>query len=117
MHIFGITSTTFTSGSYQAVSAAQSPKRDMQIAVKSAKDELYENISGFMNNKYDKNEYIHNFVESVNRIDNFSEFNKIERDYISNLVMTLDSAENYDDIPDGYLKWLMNNLLEMKDFT
>ena len=115
MYVFGITNTAFTAARHQTSTVVKLPKNDVQHVVKSGKEELYENINDFMNKKYDKNEYIHNFIESVNNIDNFSEFNTIERDYIRNLMMALDSADNYDDIPDGYLRWFMNNLLERKD--
>ena len=115
MYISGITNTAFAAGRYQTATIIKPQKDNTLNAVKSAKEELYENINSFMNKEYDKNEYIHNFTESVNNIDNFSEFNKIERDYIRNLMMALDSADNYDDIPEGYLMWLMNNLLERKD--
>lgn len=112
MHIFNITNTTFSSG-MTAVRHTNPAKQNLDSA-ESAQNLLYKDIKNFMDKQIDKNVYITNFLKNIEDSENYAQFSNIEQDYIRTIMMTLDSAESVDDIPDGYLKWLMNNLLARK---
>ena len=115
MHIFNITNTTFSSG--MAAAYHTNPIKQNSDNANAAQKVLYEDIKNFMDKNYDKNVYIKNFLKSIKNSNNNAQFSNIEQDYIRTIMMTLDSAESIDDIPDGYLKWLMNNLLARKGYA
>ncbi len=103
MKIYGISSITF------------SAKKNTNT--KFTKDNLYSQIDGYLNNKYDKNTYLKKFSKGVEKIieqKSNSDYNLIEKKYINNLVDLLDTKDGALRIPDNFLKTQMLELLKYK---
>ncbi len=81
------------------------------------KNQFYANIDGFLNNQYDKKEYLKLFSDDVDKIikqNKMKDYTPIERKYINNLISMIDMSDNLGKIPDSYLKTGMENLKKYK---
>ena len=79
------------------------------------KDEFYKQISDFLNQKTDKEEYFQKFFSSLDKVykqGKITEFTPEERKYINNLVSIADMSGNSKIIPDQYLKKNMEELIK-----
>ena len=117
MQIANITNTLFFASRMRTGSKVVSPtnkQSEVSSLQNGTKDALYENINGFLNKKYDKAVYLQNFIENMKNLNDLSDFDNIEHDYISTMMMTLDSVDDFEDISDGYLNWVIRNLCSRK---
>ncbi len=86
-------------------------------SAKFTKENFYNQIDCFLKEQYDEKKYLKLFADSVDKIvkqNSMSEYTPIERKYISNLISIIDMSDNYNKIPNKYLKTNMENLLKFK---
>lgn len=109
MQVINTTNTVFS-----ARRVAASTREGVCNNTERIKKSFYDGIRNFMSDKCSKKDYLQMFQQDIGIFRNLIKFNPIEQDYIRTLQMTVDSCDSIDDIPDGYLKWLMNNMLARK---
>ncbi len=84
---------------------------------KTTKDEFYRNIESFLKKDIDKMEYLKLFSDIVNKIrkeKSYMNFTEAEKNYINDILMTMDLTANLDKISNSYITKNMLSLLKAK---
>ncbi len=79
----------------------------------SVKEDFYSHIKGFLNQNYDKKEYLKLFQQDVDALKKQS-VTPIEKKYIDNLLTTLDLTDKPAKISEQYIVNNMKKLLDGK---
>lgn len=111
MKIYSVNSAIFTAKKVNNSTMSSRSKSEY------SKRDFYNDIDGFLNNKFNKESYVEKFSDGVDNIvrnRTTDKYNSAERAYINNLMSVIEMSEGIERIPDKYLRDCMQDLLKAK---
>lgn len=113
MYIYSINNINFTSNPYKKIIIDKESLDKIKNKTKNpVKKDFYNNIDMYLNKKFSKKEFLDNINKIAYKIDNKVKLNDAEKQYIDDMLTTMDLTAKSDRISDNYLKKNIKELLE-----
>lgn len=105
MHIYSINSINFTANPYKKIEINREALNKIKNNTKNPiKKVFYNNIDMYLDKKFSKKQFLDSINQIAYRIDNKVKLNDAEKQYIDDMITTMDLTAKSDSISDSYIK-------------
>ena len=112
MHIYSINSINFTANPYKKIEINREALNKIKNNTKNpVKKVFYNNIDMYLDKKFSKKQFLDSINQIAYRIDNKVKLNDAEKQYIDDMITTMDLTAKSDSISDSYIKKNIKDLL------
>lgn len=113
MHIYSINSINFTANPYKKIEINREALDKIKNNTKNpVKKDFYNNIDMYLEKKFSKKQFLDSINQIAYRIDNKVKLNDAEKQYIDDMITTMDLTAKSDSISDSYIKKNIKDLLD-----